>query len=214
MRTPEWSPWPFTTTLRADRALRQAARRGVGAAARRVGRADRRRRGRPARARRARGPTTRSRASSWNGFSRKSKAPIADDAHRGLDGAVARDHDDRHARAPASRMRCTSSMPSTSGIQMSTIASRGTLVREHARARRGRPRPRARRTPRPTARRAACAGSSPRRPPPGSCPPCAVPPSGPVRAQACPSDELRRPAAAPGTPGRSACRAAGCRARG
>ena len=107
-----------------------------------------------------------------------------------------------HARAPAVRMRRTSSMPSISGIQMSTIASRGTLVREQRRAPRGRPPPRPRRSPRPPARRAACAGSAPRRPPPGSSPP-SLPPftPDPYAPQPRPRDQLRRPAVAPGTRG-------------
>ena len=129
-----------------DRALRPtaaAAQRRRSSAAAPASSAARRRVGRRVGRARARGRPRCSSASSENGFSMKSKAPSLVAAHRGLDVAVARDHDDRASPGPASRMRRTSSMPSTSGIQMSSDHQRGAARSRAARARRGRPRPRA-----------------------------------------------------------------------
>ena len=92
----------------------------------------------------------------------KSNAPSLDRAHGGLDVAVAGDHDHRQLPGAESRMLAArASMPSISGIQMSTITSRGLLAARAARRRaRARPRPRARDSPRRPARRARCSECS------------------------------------------------------
>src|SRR5438876_712097 len=132
VRAPEWSPCPFTSTLRpivrsgkrragaSDGAGPAAASAAVSAAAAFVPSAR---------------PTTLRRASSGNGFSRKSKAPrrmtrtavsivpCPEMTMIGTPGAWL-------------RMRSTSSMPSISGIHTSTIASRGAACRSSSRARR------------------------------------------------------------------------------
>ncbi len=132
VRTPEWSPCPFTSTLRSmvrsgkrragasDGAAPAAAGAAVSAAAAFVPSAR---------------PTTLRSASSGNGFSRKSKAPrrmtrtavsivpCPEMTMIGTPGAWL-------------RMRSTSSMPSISGIHTSTIASRGATCLSSSRARR------------------------------------------------------------------------------
>src|SRR5256885_36147 len=132
VRAPEWSPCPFTSTLRPM--VRSGKRRagacdGAGPAA--AGAAVEASAAFVPSAR----PTTPRRASSGNGFSRKSKAPrrmtrtavsivpCPEMTMIGTPGAWL-------------RMRSTSSMPSISGIHTSTIASRGATCWSSSRARR------------------------------------------------------------------------------
>src|SRR2546428_18748 len=132
VRATEWSPCPFTSTLRPmvrSGKRRAGARDGAGPAA--AGAAVEASAAFVPSAR----PTTRRRAWSGNGFSRKSKAPrrmtrtavsivpCPEMTMIGPPGAWL-------------RMRSTSSMPSISGIHTSTIASRGATCWSSSRARR------------------------------------------------------------------------------
>src|SRR5262249_40557643 len=95
VRTPEWSPWPFTTTPRPS--VRCGSRPGGG----RVGAA--RRRGPGQRGAWRREPLVERPADDaekrveLEGLLEEVEGAVADDAHGGLDGAVPRDHDDGHA---------------------------------------------------------------------------------------------------------------------
>src|SRR5438309_3336957 len=132
VRAPEWSPCPFTSTLRPMvRSGKRRAGASEGAAPAAAGAAVSAAVAFVPSAR----PTTLSSASSGNGFSRKSKAPrrmtrtavsivpCPEMTMIGTPGAWL-------------RMRSTSSMPSISGIHTSTIASRGAACWSSSRARR------------------------------------------------------------------------------